>query len=233
MTFKITGYIVQKKDLLDADRLFIIFSKECGKIQVRAQGVRKISSKLGCNLEVLNLVSCTIAQGKTLDRIATVDLLESHEVLKKNLDTLTIALYLCDFVDAVVKWDLPDRELFSMLSDCFATLPRIHGIEALYNFTQVTLLKLSILLGYRSKRPALSGMLDTIAHARLNDVATLRLPAAARLACDEFLDAVLERPLASHPYFDYFMGKVGAQTALHRTAESAHTRSQKKHSTTS
>ncbi|MDO8572101.1 MAG: recombination protein O N-terminal domain-containing protein, partial [bacterium] len=73
MTFKATGYIIGKKYFREADRLYTIYTAEYGKIEAMAQGVRKLSSKLAGHLELFHKASFTIAKGKQIDRIATVD----------------------------------------------------------------------------------------------------------------------------------------------------------------
>ncbi len=48
---KTTGIILRKTDYSEADRIFVILTKELGKISAIAKGVRKVKSKMGGHLE--------------------------------------------------------------------------------------------------------------------------------------------------------------------------------------
>ncbi len=122
MTFRVTGFIIHKKDFREADRLFTVYTREMGKIQAMGQGTRKLESKLAGNLELLNHAVFTIAKGKAVDRIATVDAIDSHEDIKKNLEKLVVALHCLEIVDRAVKWEHPDPALYGLLGELLREL---------------------------------------------------------------------------------------------------------------
>ena len=50
-TYTTEGIILKRKDYQENDRLFTIYSKDYGKIDLIAKGTKKISSKLNSYLE--------------------------------------------------------------------------------------------------------------------------------------------------------------------------------------
>lgn len=58
--FTTTALVLKKTAIGEADRNFLLFTKEMGKIMARAVGVRKLKSRKGGNLELFNLVNAQL-----------------------------------------------------------------------------------------------------------------------------------------------------------------------------
>ena len=155
MTYKTQGIIIGKKDYRDADRLFTLYTFDYGKVQAVAQGTRKIESKLSGSLELLNHCSCTFAKGKTLDRIATVDVHHTFEPIKDNLFSLSAALHGIALFDQLVKWDLRDEPLFLLLLDFLESIQKSPRQSHLPGAVDSFAAKLSTQLGYGEAPPPL------------------------------------------------------------------------------
>ncbi|MBI4239624.1 DNA repair protein RecO [Candidatus Uhrbacteria bacterium] len=147
MTFRTLGIIIGKKDFREHDKLFTLYTLERGKIQAMAQGCRKLSSKLAGNLELLNIATFTIAQGKAIDRIATVDIHHTNSDLKQNLEKLTCALHCIEVFDQCVKWDQADKELFSHVCAFLQSLTLAKDTMRA-KISERFLAQLGVLLGY-------------------------------------------------------------------------------------
>ncbi|MBI4268350.1 DNA repair protein RecO [Candidatus Uhrbacteria bacterium] len=193
MTTKFSGFIIGKKDLREADRLFSIYTKEAGKVTAMAQGSKKLSSKLSGNLELMHHAVFTIAKGKQIDRIATVDVLDTYEPIKNNLDSLTIALYALDLCDRAVKPGIVDEGLYELLSDVLVLCAEAKGRYA--DIAHFFMIKLASLLGYQ---PAVKGFEKSIAQL-IAEKPPAHLERSAR-AC---LASLLERPAPSQVFFDF------------------------------
>lgn len=161
MTYKTQGIIIGKKDYRDADRLFVLYTFEHGKIQAVAQGTRKIGSKLSGSIELLNYCSFTLAKGKSIDRIATVDVHETFENVKDNLFSLCAALYGIDIFNQLVKWDSRDEALFLLLLDFLEGIQKSSRQSSHSTLVRAFLSKLSSLLGYGEELP----QLDNVPHS--------------------------------------------------------------------
>ncbi|MDP2629876.1 MAG: DNA repair protein RecO [Candidatus Uhrbacteria bacterium] len=208
MTYKVQGIIIGKRDHRDADRHFVLYTYEQGKIPVMAKSVRKIESKLSGNLELLNHALFTIGKGRTLDRIATVDVLGNFQMIKKNLYALSSALYCFEIFDLFVKWEQRDESLFLLLVDFLETLkktPRTSGQKIL---AHLFLLKLSYLLGLYEAQPDLDEIHRQLFTGSLADCLERPLSTnALEVGVNRFLTNHLDISPRSQAYFDLLSPK--------------------------
>lgn len=147
MTSRVEGIIIDKKAFREADRIFTIYTKERGKLDALAQGCRKVSSKLNSHLELLNYARFTLAKGKTLDRIATVDTIASFPSIKSNLDHCACALFFCEVLKKATHPDLPERHVFDAVQKFFSDLETLPKTPA--RITKKAVVRLGSLFGYR------------------------------------------------------------------------------------
>jgi DNA repair protein RecO (recombination protein O) len=200
MTFRATGFIVGKRDFRSYDRMFTIYSREFGKLQAMGQATRKLESKLSGNLELLNFAVFTIAKGKTVDRIATVDIKNSFESFKGNLEKLVVALHCIEVVDQLVKWEQPDVQLFELLDEFLATLSICpDGRRVLVG--RAFLFKLFFVLGYLPS----GALVEQLSFKSLEDISLLK-GAGFEKSLTHCLREHIEKPLKSQEYFDFLAG---------------------------
>lgn len=205
MTTKLTAIIIGKKDIREADRLYTLYTREQGKMRVLGQGTRKLASKLSGNLELLNECTLTIARGKVLDRIATVDRVIHREPLKNDLEKLVCALYTCECIDALIKEGLSDQDFFLLFKDFLDALPLAPTLTA-QCLTKIFSLKMMTHLGYQSAKKDLQPFLDTIGKACFADLLTVQLPSVVDGVIREFLYNELSQILESQIFFDRITG---------------------------
>lgn len=165
MTSRVEGIIIDKKAFREADRIFTIYTKECGKLDALAQGCRKVSSKLNPHLELLNHARFTLAKGKTLDRIATVDTIATFPSIKSNLDTCACAIFFCDVLKKATHPDFPEKEVFDVVQRFFADLETLPATPA--RVTKKAIIRLGELFGYRRDT---KGALEDLFEASMSDL---------------------------------------------------------------
>ena len=69
-TYQDKAITLKRIDIKEADRLFVFYTKEHGKVEAVARGVKKINSKMAGHLEPLGIVDLMIARGKSIDQVA-------------------------------------------------------------------------------------------------------------------------------------------------------------------
>ncbi len=80
-----------------------LFSKEDGKKQAVARGVRRTSSRRAGALQPFAHLRCLVARGRQLDVIGQVELLNSFARLREDLTVLTWASHVLEVVDATAR----------------------------------------------------------------------------------------------------------------------------------
>lgn len=93
------GVVLKKSDAGETDVLFTLYTKEYGKIRVRAQGVKKESAKLKGHLETLSLSSVSFVLGKNGERLTHASLINYWPATRSDLGKLKLAYEIVETID--------------------------------------------------------------------------------------------------------------------------------------
>lgn len=203
MTYKTTGFIIGKRASREHDRMFVLYTKEYGKVEALAQGVLKLSSKLGGNLELLSHATFLIARGRNHDRIAGVDMISSFSKIKENMQKLIIALHVAEIIQVLIHWEARDEQAYELVQDFFCEMERLPHTSQTREAKQLSeffILKLSILLGYRPNIKGAHNILDSIATLPLSALRDMPQPVWMKKAIDQFLVNTLPRRLNTQDF---------------------------------
>jgi len=78
-TFKTAALSLYKTRLNEADRIYVLYTEEYGKIEARIRASARSSSKLAGGLEPVSLSQVMIVKGKYFETIAGVQMLKHYE----------------------------------------------------------------------------------------------------------------------------------------------------------
>ena len=147
--YRTQGFIFKKTDRGEADRIFTIFAKDFGKLDLLAKAERKIKSKLRAGLEVFYLSEIEFIQGKTHKTLTDAILIDNFKNLRSNLKKLATAYKISETLNDLVKGQEPDKKIWQLLQETFDKLdnPRILAAkyQILYHYFIWNLL---LILGY-------------------------------------------------------------------------------------
>jgi DNA repair protein RecO (recombination protein O) len=97
-TYNATGINLKSAPLGEADRIVTILTREFGLVRAVASGARKPKSKLGGRGELFVVNHLMLSRGRSLDRIAQAETIESYPALSRNLAKLTVAQYWAEMI---------------------------------------------------------------------------------------------------------------------------------------
>ncbi|MEA2088877.1 MAG: DNA repair protein RecO [Patescibacteria group bacterium] len=117
MQYNTIGVILRKKDFRESDIFFSIYTKDTGKVQAIARGVKKVKSKLGGHLDYFATVDLMIAKGKKFDHIAGAVIEKNFYCLKSDLNKINFGFYCLEIVDYFVKEGKKDNRIFFLIKD--------------------------------------------------------------------------------------------------------------------
>jgi DNA repair protein RecO (recombination protein O) len=120
-----SGIVLRGYPFGEADRVVVLLSPHHGKLRTVAKGVRKTKSRFGGRLEPFTHVELVLYEGRNLDTITQVEVVEPFRRLRTDLDRLTVASTMVEAIDAVAQEREPSVALFGLLSDGLAALE--HG----------------------------------------------------------------------------------------------------------
>jgi len=175
---KTEGIIIKRRDFNEADRMVTIYTKNFGKIGVKAAGVRRITSRRASHIELLNDVSISLYKKSQVPVLIEAQMINSFSEIKNNLEKMGYGYHMCELIDGLCPEEEEQPEIFNLVKKtlneiCLAEREELlfvmHGFE----------IELLTLLGFWHKRPQESTELDT----------------------HQFIENILERKLKSHRIF--------------------------------
>ena len=116
-TFRVEGIIIKRKDLGEADIILTVFTKQKGKIQVIAKGVRKVISRRSPHTELLNLSVMGLYSGRMLI-LTEASTIDSFSDIKNDLKKATYAFYVCELVDGLLAENQEHKQIFDLIKRC-------------------------------------------------------------------------------------------------------------------
>ena len=151
-TYTTTGIVLKRRDYQENDRLFCLYTKDFGKIDVLAKGTKKIVSKLNSYMEPFYLVNVMVAKGKVFDKLANCNLIKSYQNLRQDLFGFALINYLAEITDDLIVGQTLKKDKFELLLNCLDILnDNISKLakENLLMITNVYNLKILNMLGYQ------------------------------------------------------------------------------------
>jgi DNA repair protein RecO (recombination protein O) len=109
------GIVLRSYPFGDADRVVVLLSPNNGKIRTVAKGIRKTKSRFGGRLEPFTHVDLVLYEGRNLDTITQVAIIEPFPRLREDLDAVMAAATMVEAADAVAQEDESSMRLFLLL----------------------------------------------------------------------------------------------------------------------
>ena len=92
-----------------------MYTREQGKAEVLAKGIKKITSKNSANLEILSLAEIDIARGKEIDHLTKAQPIKIFKNIYSDLDKIFLAGYVIKIADANILPRERDERIFNLL----------------------------------------------------------------------------------------------------------------------
>ncbi|MEK9200621.1 MAG: DNA repair protein RecO [Patescibacteria group bacterium] len=122
-SYKIEGVILKRTNFGEAGKLLTIFTRDQGKITVKAVGVRKTLSKRAGSVELFNHIRAVVIKGRgDLDTLAEVQLVNPFSSWRPHIGRVTLAYQLAEVVDKLTPDHQPHPEIFDILVSSLSKL---------------------------------------------------------------------------------------------------------------
>jgi DNA repair protein RecO (recombination protein O) len=138
------GIVLRSFPFGEADRVVVILSPNHGKLRTVAKGIRKTKSRFGGRLEPFTHVDLVLYEGRNLDTITQVSVIEAFPHLRDDLDRVMAAGTMVEAVDAVASEGEPSLRMFLLLQRGMRALD--HG-QSSRDLVTSFLLKLAEVIG--------------------------------------------------------------------------------------
>jgi DNA repair protein RecO (recombination protein O) len=138
--YKTEAIILRQRRLGEADRILTLYTPAFGKMDAKARGVRKTTSRMSGHLQPLTRCVLQMAQGHVNDVIAGCETLESFQPLREDLDRLSRALYAAELVDRMTVERAAGFPLYRLLVDTLRRLQKERDGDLTLRYFEMRLL---------------------------------------------------------------------------------------------
>jgi|SRR3989344_1601569 len=122
--YKTEGFVFKQEDRMDADRLFSVFTKDFGRLEIVGKAIRKIDSKLRAGIELFSVCNIEFVEGKNRKTLTDAFLQKKFRALATSPEKLATAHAISETLDHFIKGQEKDHELFALLNETFEILER-------------------------------------------------------------------------------------------------------------
>ena len=120
--YRTKGFFLTEIARGESDKLFVIYTKDFGKLKILGKAIRKIKSKLRAGARELCLSEIEFIQGKTNKTLTDTVLIDSFQNIRKDLEKLKTAFQISDVLDKLVRDEEKDEKIWELLNKTFRRL---------------------------------------------------------------------------------------------------------------
>lgn len=144
-TYTTRAWIIRVRSQRDNTSEITCYTPDLGKICLKIQGGKKISSKLisGCDIFREIELSCAIAEGAYYGRLISVKDLVTIDLPCDDMERFIEASFICEVLDKLTPYALPNERKYGLFKECitWASARESHLLAGIYFF--LNFLKLS------------------------------------------------------------------------------------------
>lgn len=134
-SFKTEGIVIKRRNFNEADRVITVFTKSKGKINIKATGVRRITSRRSPHIELLNYSVFSLHKGKLMPVLTEVESLENYSIIKDDLKRIGLAYHMCELIDGLCAENQENPHIFELLNTTLKKLSNEENLqELIYKF---------------------------------------------------------------------------------------------------
>lgn len=123
-SYRNEAVVIKHQEWGEADRIVTLFTRQQGKINALAKGVRKIRSRRAGHLEPFTHVSLQLAKGKDMPIITQTETIESFPRLRDDLKRIGYASYAAELLDRFASFEEQNDRLFNEFLETLERLNR-------------------------------------------------------------------------------------------------------------
>ncbi len=109
------GIVLSRKSKGEADRLISVITRNNGRKEFLAKGVRKLSSRKRGHIEVFSHIRFSAVKGDIFDLLTEVELIDAFALLRQDLVKVSVAYFLVEVAKKVAENGTKDNKVFDIL----------------------------------------------------------------------------------------------------------------------
>ena len=137
--YKTEAIVLRQRRFGEADRFLTVYTPAHGKMDVKARGVRKTTSRMSGHLQPLTRCMLSLARGHVSDVVTGCETLESFQPLREDLERLSRALYAVELIDRMVPERVHGYPTYRLLTETLRRLAEAEDQDQVLRFFEMRL----------------------------------------------------------------------------------------------
>lgn len=110
--YKAEGVVLRTRNLGEADKIVILYTREAGKVGAVARGARRVRSRLLGSTQLFAHGRYLLYEGKNLHTLSQGELVRAFRRLREDLTRMAYASYLAELTDVAIEEGEPHEAVF-------------------------------------------------------------------------------------------------------------------------
>ena len=132
--YQTQGVILRRKNFFETDKMLWVYTRDRGSIKVIAKGARKTLSKLSGHVELFYLNNFQIVEGKNIDIVTSVNIIDEHQNFSLDRKLLNSAYYIAELICKTLPEEQVNIAVFDLLIETLSFLDMKNYQRLIYFF---------------------------------------------------------------------------------------------------
>lgn len=148
---KTEAVVLRMQEYGESSKILTLYTRDYGRLKVLAKGARRLKSRFGGVLDLINYVTIVFYQKETRDLqlLSQADLVRPFLHLREDLHRLALASALVELIDRTESGQMPNPRLFKLLVGCLIGIDESGNAEVYFDYFTLHF------LGFAGFRPRL------------------------------------------------------------------------------
>lgn len=147
--YQTEGVIIKSQDTGESDKILSVFTKDFGRIELFAKGIRKINSKLGRHLNLLDYSRLVFVAGKKTLRITDAEKIASWQSINASFLKLESAVKITYFLERMLKGQERNDAMWDFIIEALSFLDfEVNNKKDIVFLEKTVFLRILFFLGY-------------------------------------------------------------------------------------
>lgn len=117
-------YLLKSYNVGEADKLFVLFSKDFGKISARAKGIRKPAAKLKGIMQPFTAITIRLIKGRKVETIIGAQNKHIYTFSANNINATIAAYQLLEATMHIMAESQANNNVYKLITNCFSSLDK-------------------------------------------------------------------------------------------------------------
>ncbi len=117
LKYRTKGFVFKKEERGESDQTFAVFTKDFGRLELKAKAIRKITSKLRADIDIFYFSEIEFIQGKNNKTLTDAVKINKFDEIIKDYEKLKVTNQITYILDNFIKGQEKDEATFNLLEE--------------------------------------------------------------------------------------------------------------------